>query len=325
MFKNEDDFVELYRAAEAYAVIAAWAGAGLLALLGDGRARRIDELPGDPRAIRQTIPILAHEGLLVVDGQSVALSHTARGLVTSGIIGPRGSKALLSALTQLDVVIKDGGPVRGPDGMPAVTDIGVRKDDPAAARAFMDMLFRRSEVGSQEVARWLARWLASGARVLDLGGGHGRYGDALRALGFAVTLYDQPAVVELARERYGDALAYAAGDFMADELGGPYDAALLSNIVHGFGPAENRRLLARVAAALVPGGLVVLKDMFLDDHGRSPREAAYFNLSMLLHTREGQTYSLGETRAILAEAGFEPGEHVYVPDARFSLVVGRKR
>lgn len=324
LIKSERDLEELWRGAQAAAVISAWANAGALQALGDGKARRLEELPGDARALARTVALLAHLGLVVGDGSTWALSQTGQELLRSGALLMSGVSSSLGDLSRLDAVLREGGPVRAADGTSRVTEGGVREHDPANARAFLDMLYRRSAQTSEEVGRWVGPRMSAGARVLDLGGGHGRYARVLADRGLAVTLYDRPLCVEIARERHGDALSYLAGDFLTDDVGGPYDAALLSNIVHGLGPDECNVVLGKLGRALVPGGLLVIGDMLLGEHGSLPVEAAFFDLTMLMYTREGRSYRVEELRAMLAAAGFAGAEHVYVADARFSLLMARR-
>src|SRR5690606_9520379 len=106
-------------------------------------------------------------------------------------------------------------------------------------------------------------------------------------LGHRATLFDKAVCVDFARELHGEALEYRVGDFFRDDLGGPYDAALLSNIVHGFSLDENRSLITRLAKALKPGGYLVMKDMFIDDLGADPENAVTFGMTMLLYTQGG--------------------------------------
>jgi SAM-dependent methyltransferase len=319
---SEQDVDILRRATQAWAVISAWAGGGLFAALADGEPRPLDSLPGDRRAIAVTAPILVHVGLLVLDESGrCALSGAGRELLEQGVLAGASADANLGDLSRLDAVILGGGPARGADGASRVTEGGVREQDREGTRRFLDMLFRRSERASREVVRWLAPRLPSGARILDLGGGHGRYAQALAGAGFSVELFDRELCVDIARERYGEALTYRAGDFLADDLGGPFDAALLSNIVHGLGEGELASLFTRLAGALRPGGLLVVKDMFIDDHGADPPEAVFFGLAMLMYTREGRTYSVADMRRLFAAAGFSSSEHIYLRDIRFSLVV----
>jgi hypothetical protein len=320
--RSNDDLDVLRRSAQAYAVVATWCGAGLFAALSDGEMHDVTTLPGDPRALARSLPILCSLGLVVVDGPRVALTRTGRDLLVAGELSLDGAAAVLGDLSRLDAVARHGGPVRNSDGTSRSTKIGVVPDDPAATAAFMDMLYRRSAASADEVARTLAPRLRPGARVLDLGGGHGRYGAALQQRGCQVTLFDYPVCTQLARQRYGDTLSYLAGDFFDDPLGGPYDAIFLSNIVHGLDESQCGRLLTRLREVLVPGGLLAVKDMFLGEHGADPDEAAYFGLTMLMYTDGGKSYSVDEMNRLLIAARVVPSGHIYVRDQRFSMVLG---
>jgi SAM-dependent methyltransferase len=184
----------------------------------------------------------------------------------------------------------------------------------------MNMLYRRSQQAADEVIRWATGRFPTPGRLLDLGGGHGRYAHEFQKKGWAATLFDRRICVDLARERHGGFIEYRAGDFMRDDLGQDYDLVFLSNIVHGLGPAENLALLARVAACLAPGGMVVIKDMFLDESRANPVEAVFFNVVMLLYTREGLSYSVREMEELLSRVELDLAERVYIRDQSFSLL-----
>tara|TARA_B100000029_G_scaffold355648_1_gene348498 strand:+ start:375 stop:1412 length:1038 start_codon:yes stop_codon:yes gene_type:complete len=320
----EEDLVLMYRNSLAYAVIAAWSGQGLFHKLADGKARTVEDLQGDNRALAITAPVLAHLGLLSSDGSRYALSPTGKTLLEAGALSLDSAERTHGDLSRFDRVLAEGGPARAADGSSRVSEGGVREHDPEGARAFMKYLYRRSERSVVEVARWLMPRLPEQPHILDLGGGHGRYGHELTRHGAEVTLYDRDLIVDIARERYSDSLQYISGDFMTDPLGGPYQAALLSNIVHGLGPDENRTLFARLADSLAPGGLVVLKDMFLNEDRCQPEEAALFGLTMLMYTREGQSYTPKEMEDLAGPSGFENIGVVSVRNLRFSLVFLQK-
>jgi C-methyltransferase len=186
----------------------------------------------------------------------------------------------------------------------------------------MDMLYRRSEESAAETARLLLPWVPSG-RALDLGGGHGRYGHELARNGIAVTLFDRTLCCEIAQERYGDAIETREGDFMVDDLGGPYHLILLSNIVHGLGPEEIETLMPRLRSALVPGGVIAIKDMFLDDSMSQSEAATFFGLTMLLYTSSGRSHTVSEMRDALQRAGFDELDAVEVRDQQFSVLIAR--
>lgn len=315
--RTVEDVEQLRRGATAWAVLGAWAEHGLLDALASG-PRTLDELPAHPHGLACTAPLLAHLGILDRDGDRWALSRYGAHLVQERSL-PTGASRVLGNLSRIGHALLGGGPVPGPDGAPEHTVVGVRPDDPEATRGFLEMLYQGSARTAEETARWVAPRLSPGASVLDLGGGHGRYGMALVERGLCVTLFDLPLVVDLAQERHGDALSYVAGDFRTDDLGGPWDAVLMSNIAHGLSERENRALLGRLRAAVAVGGSLVVKDMFLDDLGTGPAVAAYFGVTMLQYTEGGRSYGAAEYAAWAAEAGFD--RCAMVVTAAFTLLV----
>ncbi|MXR40016.1 methyltransferase domain-containing protein [Halobaculum sp. WSA2] len=105
----------------------------------------------------------------------------------------------------------------------------------------------------------------SGARVLDLGGGHGTYAVELARRGASVTLVDRSPALEPAREAAADADVDGepGTDSDADsDADSGYDLVLLFNVLHGHSPAEAATLLDRAAAALAPGGRLAILDQF---------------------------------------------------------------
>ncbi len=323
----EKDLDSLRRQFTAYAVLLTWSKCGVLDALADGRPRFVSELPGDARAIRVTARILGHLGLLVRYSDSNqsrdeawALSPTARALMASGSLDLEHSWSMMDDLTRLDQVLTRGGPVTDREGQSRVRSGGVLEDDPDHTHRFIDRLFRRSGESAAETARILLARVRQG-RALDLGGGHGLYGHELATGGLAVILFDRSLCIGLAQEHYGNTLSYIAGDFMVDELGGPYDLILLSNIIHGLSDAQVGALFPRLRSVLRPGGTLALKDMFLDSTGTSPESAALFGLRMLLYTEGGRSYSVEEMRAALIEAGFPDMEHVALVDQGFALLL----
>jgi hypothetical protein len=326
--RTEQDLDTLRLNTVAYAALIAWSRHGLIDALMEGGILSPHDLPANADAIRNTAPVLAHLGLLIrhpqPDGSTAwALSHSARSLVEAGVLPIDRAWASFDDLTRLHTVLEHGGPVRNREGQSRMTSGGVVQSNPEQAKAFMDMLYRRSEVSAEETARLLSPWISKGEHILDLGGGHGRYGHALLGRGLKVTLFDREVCCDLARERYGAEISTLAGDFMTDDLGGPYDHALLSNIVHGCTPSELEAILHRLRRVVVTGGIVAIKDMFLNEAMDRPESAALFGLTMLLYTDGGRSYTLGEMRDALDRAGFPQLDCIDVPDQHFSLLIAR--
>ena len=299
---STSDWLGLRRQAALLAVVAAWAQRGLFSLLAE-RPRPISELPGDLRALRCTIPLLINGGILESDGVHVALTPEAL-LMEQEAAWPTDALGYLADLTQLPAVLTSGGPLRDAEGRSRVTDGGVRRHDPQQMRTFLEMLYQRSGESCEIAARWLKELWPANSHLLDLGGGHGRYAKMLADLGHAVTLYDIPEVLEIARERHGDALHYLGGDFLIDSLGGSWDGIFVSNVLHGLGEADNRMLLAKMRAAMKPQGKLIIKDMFLEQSGGSPDGAAAFALNMLFFTEAGQSHALKTVASWCRDAGF---------------------
>jgi SAM-dependent methyltransferase len=149
--------------------------------------------------------------------------------------------------------------------------------------------------------------------LLDLGSGPGTYAVEFcrRWADLRATCFDLAETVAIAREVVAEdappaiagRVGFRAGDFHRDDLGGPYDVAWVSHVVHGHREESLAPLLARIAGALAPGGVLAIHDFILDDTRTAPRFAALFALNMLVMSDRGRTYSLAEIRALLASAG----------------------
>ncbi|MEJ2635039.1 MAG: methyltransferase [Calditrichia bacterium] len=148
--------------------------------------------------------------------------------------------------------------------------------------------------------------------LLDLGGGPGLF-----AIGFAekypklqATVFDSPETEPLARDFFRssparDRLHFMGGDFLRDDFGNSYDAALLSSILHIYGPEENAALIKRVYHSLQPGGKIVIRDFFLNPQKTGPTDGLLFAVNMLVNTERGHAYSTAEMKAWLRDAGFK--------------------
>jgi SAM-dependent methyltransferase len=146
-------------------------------------------------------------------------------------------------------------------------------------------------------------------RLLDLGGGPGTYAIyfCLANPQLKATVFDRATTrvfFEKTAEKFGvaDRIEFTAGDFNTSPIRGSYDVAWLSHILHSNGPEACERLIGKTAAALEPGGLLIIHDFFLNDAMDGPLFPALFSLNMLLNN-EGRSYSEKEVRAMLDRAG----------------------
>jgi predicted O-methyltransferase YrrM len=148
-------------------------------------------------------------------------------------------------------------------------------------------------------------------RLLDLGGGPGTYAIhfCLASPDLRAVIFDRLTTKPFAQktvERFGlaERIDFLGGDFNTDQiLGGPYDVAWLSHILHSNGPAECRAVIRKVLAVMEPGGLVLVHDFILDNTKDAPEFAALFSLNMLINNPQGRTYSEEEITRMLRENG----------------------
>lgn len=293
---------QLRDAADLAVTVAAAAEAGLFAGLNQAPATTAElaaRLELDPRAVRATLPVLAETGLVEErEGRWALTERGARELgdpASPGYVG-RGFPLWLANLrrwSRLADVLRTGEPPPREETSAG----GVAEYVAGMAAAPAGRVRRTVELA-------LAR--RPGARsAIDLGGGPGLYAVEFARAGVDATLLDAPEVVRHVAEAYpagqDPRVHLAGGDFLTDPLpGGPYDVALLSNVLHLFDPPVARALLEKVHAALAPGGVVAVAETL---SGRSPR-AGRMALLMVLRTRSGEVYGEEEFREWLEETGF---------------------
>lgn len=119
------------------------------------------------------------------------------------------------------------------------------------ARAYAESTAGPEGVGSAALRR-LVTALPTSGRVLELGSGPGWDADFVESFGPSVRRTDVTrAFVEFQQERGKVAEIL---DAITDEYGGPYDAVLALCVLIHIERGDTARVLAKVAAALRPGG-----------------------------------------------------------------------
>lgn len=181
--------------------------------------------------------------------------------------------------------------------------------------------------------RWIAAEVADlvppSPRSLDVGCGYGGYGRALvdRWGGSVVGLDREESAVAAGHraEQAGlaDRATYRAGDLRSMPWGADFDVVLLSNLLHGYDPAQARELVARAAAALADDGILLVYEIVPDDAG-TDLVGAFFSLEMLL-TSDGAAHSLGDYHRWLVEAGLSPVRDRRSPTGPGTLIVATPR
>jgi len=299
---------ELRDQAEITIMIAAAHAAGVFLAFreGAGSAEEVARRAGfDSRAASILLPALEEAGLLERDGEGFRPTPAC----WNGLCDPDSGDFVggglahwvrnLRAWTRLDEVLRNGGPVQ---------PVGGHRDR-ARLASFMSAMAAAPPERVRRLVDGCLRRVVEPRSALDVGGGPGHMSRELLRRGLRVTLFDTPETVDYVREEYGlgeaDGMDLAGGDFTVDPLpDGPFDVVLLSNVLHIYGPEQNRRLIAEATRVTAPGGVVAVQEFLRERSGR----AARFALIMLLRTEAGNTYDEEEISDWMAAAGLHDFE-----------------
>jgi SAM-dependent methyltransferase len=221
---------------------------------------------------------------------------------------------VLQRWAKLDSVLQTGKPVPRANA------------DDARLRAFILGMADMARRGTD--ALWNAVDLSRVAHLVDVGGGPGEL--ALAALerfpNLRATVFDLPGVLAIAREYASgrgaaDRIVFQPGDALSDPIPA-CDAALVSSLLHSYGPDGVQAIARNVAEGVRPGGLVVIREFMWDDEAHSgPLSAALFAVNMLSGTPDGRCWTPAEIQGIFGKVGFGDWRLTRV-DPRSSLLIG---
>ncbi|MBC8869110.1 MAG: methyltransferase domain-containing protein [Planctomycetes bacterium] len=166
--------------------------------------------------------------------------------------------------------------------------------------------------------------------VLDIGGASGTWTlNWLQAEPTArAILFDLPEVIPMARDRieragFSERVDLVAGDYNKDAMPRGADLVWVSAIIHQNSPTENRSLYGRIAEAIEPGGVVMIRDVVMEESRTTPVAGALFAVNMLVGTDGGSAFTLAEIREDLESAGFADVELVRRDEGMHSVVSAR--
>jgi len=161
--------------------------------------------------------------------------------------------------------------------------------------------------------------LAAGSgpvEVLDIAAGHGLFGIMIAKRNPTAEIHalDWKNVLSVAHEnavKFGVADRWHAinGDAFTTDYGSGYDVVLVTNFIHHFDIPANVGLLARLHAAMKPGGKLVILEQAVNDDRITPPGAGLFAMTMLTSTRSGDAFSLSEIESMCRQAGFHGMTH----------------
>lgn len=317
---------ETCRAYWGSAVLAAAVRVGLFEAVGRAArtAREVaDALGLDARATEIVLLALAGEGWLTLDRDRFQIAPDYAPCLLSDGADPqvnilRHIAGMMPRWAQLPQILQTGAPPP-------------RATSPDAEESLRDFICGMADISrhtSVEVAEKVD--LSGCLRMLDLGGGPGTAAIAFaeRNLQLSCVVFDLEGPVAIAQEQIrraglADRIETRVADYEQDDFGRDFDLVYVSNIIHSAAPPTVATIVRKAHDALAPGGRIMVKDFFLDDDRTSPRSAALFSVNMLVNTDAGRSYTLTETRQMLADADFGDLQVVDLQgDNR--LLVGRK-
>ncbi len=168
-------------------------------------------------------------------------------------------------------------------------------------------------------------------QLLDIGGACGTWTIAfLHAAPQAkAILFDLPDVIPLAKKYISDAglidrVTFITGDFYSNQLPAGADFAWLSAVTHQNSRKQNCELFTKIYSALQEDGVLVIRDVVMDESRTSPESGALFAVNMLVATEAGGTYTFGEFREDLSHAGFVEVTLLYRGKYTDSLICAKK-
>jgi 3-hydroxy-5-methyl-1-naphthoate 3-O-methyltransferase len=183
-------------------------------------------------------------------------------------------------------------------------------DDPEKTRHFIMGMHNRA-LG---IGRCFAEEqnLEGRKRLLDVGGGPGTYSLILagKTPGLTSKVMDLPGVLKITKEIINGfglkkRVSTVEGDYTRDEFPKDNDVVLFSGMLHRETPEMFKALLKKAYDALLPGGMVIINDLFFDnDNKDSPPFVTLFALTMLLTSAHGTIHSKTNAEKWLLETGF---------------------
>lgn len=296
---------------------------------GHSTAQKIAAAAGtSEHATRRLLDALTAIGYLRKSTQGYRLTPAAAEFLVRGKPLYMGSAASVGKMlavpwSMLANVVRDGRPVH-------------RESSGEEAQSFFAQLVPAIFPTSFTAAAAVVKGMAPASRrrikrVLDIGAG-----SAAWSIPFArtikqarVTAVDYPGVIQVTRQfteswGVGDRYEYIEGDFHEVDFGaGQFDLAILGHILHGEGPDQSRRLLARVFDALGVDGLLLIGEFIPDDDRTGPAIPLLFGLNMLINTEAGDVFTMRELREGLKAAGFKRVTTIPAPHISPLILAGK--
>ena len=261
----------------------------------------------DPRSVNVMCDALVHAGYLKNLGTKVALSpQSSKWLVASSPHYIGNFLAYIELLhhhwMSLEETIRTGNS--------AVKYV----------ESFNNEEWKTYTLGMMDLAKLILPHISNRLRIpataramLDAGGSHGLYSIAMcnQYPPLTSTIIDYPQVLKITQtiieeHNLSHRISLQKGDVRTMSLNaGHYDVVLAFNIIHGFDEETNRKLLARLSAAMTTNGVIYILDQFKNTRQRGAEKMLPLMVGLnLLNEIGGTTYRTSEVTSWCLKAGF---------------------
>lgn len=315
---DSDRIDKLFAAVPAALALRAGLELGVFTLIGDGAMTAGDlaaALKVEPDRLARLLYALASIELLEIEDGAFRNRPEASAFLDASKPSYRGGDhALLRELWGADLLTAESLRQNRPAALHDFSEAG-----PESAAAFS----RELAPGGVLFGRYLAEQIDLSAinSVIDIGGGPGTILVGLRERRprIAATLMELPAVAAVAPAilaEYGVAdVVVEEGDITVAPSTGLHDLAILKAVVQVLAPDKARRSILNAARCLNPGGEIAIAGWgVIDDDRLGPPEGVFLNLTFLNLYRHGESYTEGQYRAWMTEAGFGNISRSRLPD-----------
>jgi len=276
------------------------------------------ETGASPRGLRAIMNALVGLELLRKSGDKYSLTPESEAFLVSNKPGTLAGffsmnmKRLIPPWLKLDDIVRTGDPAEA-----------LNEEHPGTE--FFTELVENIIPTSYGSAQALADHLKLAAakqpiRVLDVAAGSGIWGIALaqKSPQVQVTAVDWAGMIPTTRritQKFGlaDRFKFIEGDIGEADFGSGYDIATLGHILHSVGKERSRHLLKKTFGALKAGGTIAIGDWLVNDERTEPLPSLMFAVTMLINTKEGDTFSFNEIKSWLEEAGFKNARTLEAP------------
>lgn len=176
--------------------------------------------------------------------------------------------------------------------------------------AFINGMLDYARYRGSDIMRHLD--LSEKRNLLDVGCGPGVYASMFAKAypDLTVCCYDVAATLKttrkyLAENGLTDRIDFKEGDYHTDSsFGGSYEVIFMSHVLHQESDEECRKLILKAHEGLVPGGMLVVQAMFLNNDREGPLYSSLHDLLTLLIFPKGRNHTFGDISGMMTGVGF---------------------